>query len=242
MVAQDTRCAIGPDGQRFVSWTEADYNNLPQVTSSIYYNFNRDGFGFQAAGSAVLLVSQPPNQAIAAQPSQGFPGHDLAIVPAGTNKGRVVFVYEELAPSSGFNPAHKTVVSVYTDDYGVTQSVPETIHPTFGPDQWLPRISADLVTGRMYATWYDGRSDDFSYVLGERFLAVSDDGATWGDWRLLSPGTSNATPATYDYGDLGGSAAVHHDIVIAGWADNSTSGTEMEALIRLVQWTAGAMP
>ncbi len=97
----------------------------------------------------------------------------------GPYRGRLYCVYASNDPPGNGNKPD--IWCRYSDDHGSTWSAAIRVNDDPNPTQnhqWTPAIWCDLVTGRLYAKWYDTREcaplDDSTDV----FASYSDDGGT----------------------------------------------------------------
>jgi len=66
---------------------------------------------------------------------------------------------------------------VRSTDFGVTWSAPVRVNDdNTTTDQWMPAISVDSKTGRLYIAWYDSREDPTNNLLTKIYGTVSTDG------------------------------------------------------------------
>jgi hypothetical protein len=241
------RCAVGPQGQLEVVWTEPDFIGLAGI--AIQFDRDRDGLlspfqGFDADSFvdfvpflAAPLISSPD-----AGPPLPLPA--IAASRAGTHSGRVVIAYEVPVPAPGGNPQNVNVFSRYTDDDGFTFSDRESVHPADASDQYIPALTADTLTGRFHVMWYDTTTDfPINFALST-LRAASDDGATWGEPSRAIFGSPASIAAggdgeITDYGIQAGLSA-HGGCVLSGVAVNGVA--RMETFLQLFQQTAATVP
>ncbi|MEZ4689107.1 MAG: T9SS type A sorting domain-containing protein [Ignavibacteria bacterium] len=66
---------------------------------------------------------------------------------------------------------------VRSTDYGVTWSQPIRVNDdNTTTDQWMPAISCDSKTGKIYVSWFDSREDPANNLLTKIYASVSTDG------------------------------------------------------------------
>jgi len=66
---------------------------------------------------------------------------------------------------------------VRSTDFGVTWSAPVRVNDdNTTTDQWMPAISVDSKTGRLYIAWYDSREDPTNNLMTKIYGTVSTDG------------------------------------------------------------------
>jgi hypothetical protein len=242
------RCAVGPQGQLEVVWTEPDFIGLGGI--AIRFDRDRDGLlsGAQVFDADSFVDFVPFLAApLASSPDAGppLPLPAIAVARAGTHSGRVVIAYEVPVPFPGGNPQNVNVFSRYTDDDGFNFSDRESVHPADASDQFVPALTADTLTGRFHVMWYDTSADFPLNSAVEAVAAASDDGATWGDpagdpfgFVPVSTAAGGDGEIT-DYGIQAGLSA-HGGCVLSGQAIND--GGRMETFLRLFQQTATTVP
>jgi hypothetical protein len=177
-----------------------------------------------------------------------LPTPALAVVRAGTNAGRIVVAYEEFSNSGTFQPQSLNLLTSYSDDFGFSWSTPQALAApapnTTAADQFLPALAVDDVTGRVHVTWQDTSASAPAHDLTERWAASSLDGISWGAPVNLSAGTSTAPAADGEFTDYGlhSGLSAFGGYVFAGWADNSSLGGRMDAVVKLYQPSTEASP
>ena len=238
------RPAIGPGGELYVSWTEVDFGPFPPVTD-IRANVDADGqFGFVAFFGADTLVVDNIEFPFLPPPSlpdlgRNIPVHDMDVIQAGNDAGRVIIAYESLTSSSLLlNPNFLHCVTTYSDDLASTWSAGEVVHQADTSDQFLPALAADDIGGAVYVTWYDTVNDPADATV-QRFSARSANGSGWGTPLLISDGAS--AQAAFDdefieYGVWSG-LDVWNGCVVAGWADTVDGGDDSDTVLRMYQQT-----
>ncbi len=92
-----------------------------------------------------------------------------------STRGNVYLVFA----ANPIGPDNADVFLVRSTDYGVTWSSPMRINDdaTF-TDQWLPSVSVDNRTGKVFVCWYDSRVDAASNIQTRLYAAVSTNGGT----------------------------------------------------------------
>jgi hypothetical protein len=90
-----------------------------------------------------------------------------------STRGNVYAVYE-------VNPAGADIADVYfvrSTNFGQTWSTPMRVNDdATTTDQWLPAISVDNKTGKIFISWYDSRVDPADNLLTKVFGTVSTNG------------------------------------------------------------------
>jgi hypothetical protein len=252
---QHARCAVGTQGELYVVWSDLDAPfpapapPAPPATWTLLMDVDLDGmfgstFGF--VGDETIDVISVPGTPRASSPDFGppVPMMDLDVMRAGTHAGRCVVAYEDVEPGQGGADV-TSVVTRATDNYGASFFDREVVHPVTTADHYLPAITSDPVTGRVYISWMD-TTLDASGLLTDRFAAASDDGRNWGDVFRLSTDSSAAPPGDGEFPDYGiqsGIAALG-GCVVAAWAESvpSLATPRKDALVRIYQQDASSSP
>jgi hypothetical protein len=233
-------CAIGPNGDLYVTWIERNGNTAP---TNVFINRDNDGLGAGAFGfglANVVATVPVPNT----RPPGVFPNPQLArgyactpaveVVQTGPFAGRVVCAYDDKVLDDGV-PGDEVsfgyrIATRYSDDTGVTWSGPTIAHPIDTRHQFMPWLGVDHATGAVYVTWYDSRNDAANNRAVERFSAVSVDGSAWVNPLLLAQNPSDTLGATdgNDYLEYCGVAAAG-GLVWACWCSFETGNGEVFA-------------
>ena len=92
---------------------------------------------------------------------QASPGVQIAADNSnGPFRGNVYIVF--CAKTSDIDIAN--IYFIRSTDYGVNWSVPVIVNDdNTNTDQWMPALSVDKITGRIFISWYD--SSEFSSLL-----------------------------------------------------------------------------
>lgn len=89
------------------------------------------------------------------------------------SRGNVYVVYAANPPGTDV----ADVFLVRSTDFGITWSSPLRVNDDVTTtDQWLPSVSVDNVTGKVYVCWYDSRVDPGANLLTRLYAAVSTNG------------------------------------------------------------------
>ena len=223
----DLGVSIGRNGEFVVTWIDTFVP--PSARTFIWQDYDADGLSVTntfGVDNLVATAAYPPDFApIPSQPP--FPGIGCrpvpVMIPAGPNAGRIVVAYQGVNEATWVGPpGDHEVFTTFSDNNGVTWSAPTPVHPPNANDQTYAWLSADPVSGALYATWFS-TANHAGNVLNQRFSAASADGATWSAPLLISQGRSDGSVlalASSGYGQYQGHAAWGH-FVYAAWADNS---------------------
>jgi hypothetical protein len=220
--------AIGPAGQVVVTYQS---NTAGAVPSAIWINVDPDGTGIQPFGprrlatatnvsGARIIPGTSNNLGIDAEANLAFDRSNSKF------RGRLYLVYTDAANTT----TNDTNVFVrFSDNLGVTWSLPRIVHSVATGSQFNPSIAVDQFTGWVGVAWYDTRISGAG-TQAEFFCSVSDNGgATYGqDLRVsLGPSTSanSEPPATgvraLGFGDFN-KIDFTRGVLQLVWADNST--------------------
>jgi hypothetical protein len=92
-----------------------------------------------------------------------------------STRGNVYVVYAANPPGSDV----ADVFLVRSTDFGINWSTPLRVNDDATiADQWLPSVSCDNVTGKVYVCWYDSRMDPGANILTRLYASVSTNGGT----------------------------------------------------------------
>jgi hypothetical protein len=90
-----------------------------------------------------------------------------------STRGNVYVVYA----GNPAGPDNADIYLVRSTDFGVTWSTPLRVNDDNTiTDQWLPSVSVDNITGKIYVCWYDSRIDPAANLLTRLYAAVSTNG------------------------------------------------------------------
>lgn len=226
--------AVGPDGTVAITWQDPDFTVL---SSRILFTSDPDGLtgGLSFPSVKTVLNSNAGGQdSLPAVPSAGsYASPRLAYdLSDRLNQGNLYLIYED--KSTIFTDDTNVFVRISTNN-GVTFGQPIRINDDSGANsQFYANISADPVTGALFATWYDARNDtgvgasiDSDSVANtdvELWGSYSTDGGlNWATNVLLSDGASNQRydfSSSVDFGRRLGVANYSGTGYVA-WADNS---------------------
>ncbi|NOS86600.1 MAG: T9SS type A sorting domain-containing protein [Ignavibacteria bacterium] len=76
-------------------------------------------------------------------------------------------------------PDNADIFIIKSTDYGITWTSPQRVNDdATTTDQWLPSVSVDNKTGKVFICWYDSRIDAASNIQTRLYAAVSTNGGT----------------------------------------------------------------
>ena len=220
---QHPAVSVGPNGEVYVSWADFDLSAgtkaIPfstDILCDVDLNGLDDPTPLQDFGTDTFAATGLTFSFGAGIPPMSSRGYSVIpmhrVMKAGANAGRIVLTYTDL---NAFGDSD--VLTIYSDNDGLTWSAPALVHSPNGSFQFHPWLDTDPVTGNVYVTWYDPRNGAANTT--QRFSAASSNGATWGSSLLLSQGTSTGDGGN-DYLEYNG-VAVIGGCVYACWADRS---------------------
>ncbi len=144
----------------------------------IFINRSTDGGATFSAQVLAVVVNQPGVSCAGRRTVKDcirmndFP-HMAADNSYTSARGNVYAVY--CGNPSG--PDNCDIYLVRSTDYGATWSTELRVNDdATTTDQWLPTVSVDNVTGKVYVTWYDSRVDPTNNLLTRLYGAVSTNG------------------------------------------------------------------
>jgi hypothetical protein len=149
-----------------------------------------------------------------------------------STRGNVYIVYAANPPG----PDLADIFFVKSTNNGVSWSTPIKLNDdATTTDQWMPTISVDNNTGKIFISWYDSRNDPTNNILTDIYGTTSSDGGTTfaTDNRISNASFNpdnmasvNLTDASY-IGDYFGTASTGGITSITSWMDNRTTGTNI---------------
>jgi len=90
-----------------------------------------------------------------------------------STRGNVYVVYA----GNPAGPDNADIFLVRSTDFGVTWTSPLRVNDDNTiTDQWLPSVSVDNITGKVYVCWYDSRMDPSANLLTRLYAGVSTNG------------------------------------------------------------------
>lgn len=76
-------------------------------------------------------------------------------------------------------PDNADIFIIRSTDFGITWTSPQRVNDdATTTDQWLPSVSVDNKTGKVFVCWYDSRIDAASNIQTRLYAAVSSNGGT----------------------------------------------------------------
>jgi len=140
------------------------------------------------------------------------------------------------------NPAGADLADIFlvkSTNYGQTWSAPVRVNDdATTADQWMPAITVDKNTGRIFIFWFDSRNDPTGNLLTEMYGAVSTDGGTTFANTKIS--NANFNPNTMaigggnDAGYIGdyiGNAGIGKTSINAWMEDRINSSQTMQSFV-----------
>jgi hypothetical protein len=155
-----------------------------------------------------------------------------------STRGNVYIVYSANPPG----PDLADIFFVKSTNYGVSWSAPLKLNDdATTTDQWLPTISLDNNTGKIFVTWYDSRNDPSGNILTEIYGTTSTNGgATFAPDNKISNASFNPdnmavvnlVDASY-IGDYDGNASTGNGVSsVTAWMDNrSVNPSTMQSFV-----------
>ena len=228
--------SIGPDGQIFEVCTKDKELTAPIVTS-IRTATDPDGLGPMGFTPSKVIGSTnveqfdpiPPQRSRTIDAETGLAWDTLA---TSAHFGRLYLMWTDEQPSGS---GDTDIWLRYSDDAGVTWSVPARVNDVTTNAQFNPRIAIDPSTGNLAIGWHDARNDLGDHGVGDTdgkpntdamyYLTFSTDGGvTFAPAVQVSAGVSNARDALngIDYGDYTG-LAFDAGVAMPAWSDNSNA-------------------
>jgi hypothetical protein len=198
------RAQVGPNGQVMVSFHTVGTPG-PGATTTVYVNVDDDGLGnngFRANATPVanptIVMNGPGVATIPAQPNRGIsPGVSLAWDWSGQHRpaphGRVYLVYTTSFP--GPNSPDTDIFIRYSDDSGVTWSLPTLVHDANANSQFMPSIAVDQTNGDLAVVWLDARNDVNNVQVELHGTVSVDGGASYEPFVRIAAGRSDARDA-----------------------------------------------
>jgi hypothetical protein len=194
--------------------------------SIVFYRSSDGGNTFSGATNAAFY-STPGNPCAERYTVKGciridaFPRMD-ADNSYTANRGNVYIVYATNPPGTDITDIN----FVRSTNYGTTWSAPIRVNDdNTTTDQWMPAISVDKITGKIFVTWYDSRVDPVNNKLSLLYGAVSTNGGVSFEPNNkvsdvpFDPDVMKVNQGTHYYmGDYHGNSAIRNS-TYAVWMD-----------------------
>lgn len=137
---------------------------------------------------------------------------------SGPNRGNLYLVYTA-RPSPADNA---DIFFIRSTDYGTNWSQPKRVNDDLtNTDQWMPALSVDNNTGKIFISWYDSRVDPANNLQTKLYGTVSQDGGLTftGNAAISTISFNPLNSATYGYmGHYNGISAIG-STSYAAWTD-----------------------
>jgi hypothetical protein len=170
---QGAYICVGPNGN-----TQGGSVYFAATTGGILVNRSTDGGATFSAQVLAAIVNQPGVPCAGRRTVKDcirmndFP-HMAADNGYTSTRGNVYLVY----CGNPTGPDNCDIYLVRSTDYGTTWSTELRVNDDNTiTDQWLPTVSVDNVTGKVYVTWYDSRVDPANNIMTRIYSAVSTNG------------------------------------------------------------------
>lgn len=230
---QGAYLSVGPNGNIQGGYLYYACVNAYIGTSIYLHRSSNGGDSFDFLGSAVAGITVPGVQYGSQQRPTLKENHircdnmpRMAVDNGYTStRGNVYIVYA----ANPIGPDLADIFFIKSTDNGVTFTSPIKLNDdATTTDQWMPTISLDNNTGRIYVSWYDSRNDPTNNIMTDIYGTTSMDGGVSfaPDSRIsnssFSPdimATVNLSDASY-IGDYFGTASTGAHTSITSWMDN----------------------
>jgi hypothetical protein len=146
-----------------------------------------------------------------------------------SSRGNLYIVYAA-------NPAGTDLADIFlvkSTNYGQTWNSPVRINDdATTTDQWMPAVTVDKTTGRLFVFWFDSRNDPTGNLITEMYGTTSTDGGTtFAPNNKISNGSFNPNNMAFGSGDAlyMGDYIGNSGIGITSynaWMDNRTTSTQ----------------
>lgn len=190
--------ATGRDGHVYVAWSGFE---------NIYFNKSTD-YGKTWLENEKVIAKQHGGWVLPIKGNKRVNGMPVTIVDHSDSEyqGRIYVLYAEQKEKENTD-----IKIVYSDDEGVTWSMPRRVNDDTGSDhQYFPWLTVDQSTGYLYAVYYDRKN--YSDLRNDVCLATSyDGGETWQE-RVISEKSFHSPPEFVFFGDYNNISAVNGEI------------------------------
>jgi len=173
---QGAYVAVGPNGN-----TQGGSVYFAATTGGgMYINRSTDG-GATFSPQVIAAVINPPGISCAGRytvknciRNNEFP-RMAADNSFTSTRGNVYVVFA----ANPVGPDNADIFIIRSTDYGITWTSPQRVNDdATTTDQWLPSVSVDNRTGKVFVCWYDSRIDAASNIQTKLYAAVSSNGGT----------------------------------------------------------------
>lgn len=173
---QGAYVAVGPNGN-----TQGGSVYFAATTGGgMYINRSTDG-GATFSPQVIAAVINPPGISCAGRytvknciRNNEFP-RMAADNSFTSTRGNVYVVFA----ANPVGPDNADIFIIRSTDYGITWTSPQRVNDdATTTDQWLPSVSVDNKTGKVFVCWYDSRVDAASNIQTRLYAAVSSNGGT----------------------------------------------------------------
>ncbi len=173
---QGAYVAVGPNGN-----TQGGSVYFAATTGGgMYINRSTDG-GATFTPQVIAAVINPPGISCAGRytvknciRNNEFP-RMAADNSFTSTRGNVYVVFA----ANPVGPDNADIFIIRSTDYGITWTSPQRVNDdATTTDQWLPSVSVDNRTGKVFVCWYDSRVDAASNIQTRLYAAVSTNGGT----------------------------------------------------------------
>ena len=173
---QGAYVAVGPNGN-----TQGGSVYFAATTGGgMYINRSTDG-GVTFTPQVIAAVINPPGVPCAGRytvknciRNNEFP-RMAADNSFTSTRGNVYVVFA----ANPVGPDNADIFIIRSTDYGITWTSPQRVNDdATTTDQWLPSVSVDNRTGKVFVCWYDSRIDAASNIQTRLYAAVSSNGGT----------------------------------------------------------------
>ena len=220
---QGVNVQTGPNGEVYVVW--AIYDCWPCDESAL-------GFAKSTNGGQSFSASQRIRSGIRGHRNTALGGaktmrhNSYPSMTVNQQTGQISVVWTNIGVP-GVNTGDPDIYLIQSSDGGTSWSSPRRVNRDpigNGKDNYFPWIACDPATGLLACIYYDSRNFAGNDMV-ETFVAISSDqGATWGDFRVSDVGWSGDGISGFggNYaGDYVG-IVVRQNRVFPMWSDNRT--------------------
>ncbi len=245
LTIRDAKLAIGPDGERYLTWWEDNFGVFPATSDLQIAHHPAVAFAGYDPDVPVSSAQGVVNIGAGIAPLPDFgrlaPLHSIEVIrpvlaaPATVpNQGRVVIAFDA-GDTTGFTNSFQANTT-YSDDFGTTWSARNVVPGGGSNNQFLPTLGVDGVTGDVYVNWYDSTNSvaPTNPADVERFSARSvDGGATFGPRMLLSDDPELMIAGDNEFIEYGvwGGVDAFNGCVYSGWAGTAPGGGLSDAMV-----------
>jgi hypothetical protein len=191
---------VGPDGTVYAVWNRVSVTGGPGLIPPDKMMFSKSTSGgiYWSTPKEIFAHALPTFDSFYAPQAQKERGiNAFASIDVDRNfrsdyYGRVYLAWSDLTYVSSTGNHRTDIQSAWSDDNGITWSVPVNVNDDDGRTHILPWLAVDQSDGTVHVAWYDTRNDLEKHQKTQVYTARSSSGgATWSHNLNLTDGGVN---------------------------------------------------